>query len=186
MESVSSDQCVVSIKRGASFGGGEHPSTRLAIQLIDFILHQSYYQGKKKNLNAIDIGTGSGILAIVAAKLGVGCVRGIDTDPISIFEAKENLLLNHVEDRVDILPRDLESTSGSFNLVFANLRAPTLFSLREQLERRVAHDGILVFSGLKADEIKQLCSFYKKSGFLPFQKRSEKDWCAICLRRGFF
>ena len=180
----SSDQWVISLKRGASFGGGEHPSTQLAIQLIDVILHELNWQGRKKALRAIDIGTGSGVLAIVAAKMGIGTVCGIDTDPCAVFEAGENVILNHLQNRVNILNGDLMTISGSFDLVIANLRAPTLMAIREILEKKMPADSVLVFSGLKSEETKPLYDLYKKAGFFLFQERVEKGWGAICLARG--
>lgn len=181
-----SGPCVVSLGRGAAFGGGEHPTTRLAIQLIDAVLHLPYWQERRHACRAIDIGTGSGVLAIVAAKMGVGLVCGIDSDPCAVFEANHNVRLNHLEDRVKIFHDDLEKIAGSYDLVFANLRMPTLFNLWSVLEKKVANDSILVFSGLKPEEAKPLCDFYETVGFFVHQKRAEKDWSAICFARGSF
>ncbi|WP_319406684.1 50S ribosomal protein L11 methyltransferase [uncultured Desulfosarcina sp.] len=179
-------QEVVSLGRGASFGGGEHPTTRLAIQLIDELLHQPRLRDKCQKYRAVDIGTGSGILAIVAAKMGVGLVWGIDSDPCAIFEARENVRLNQLEERVKILDDDLSAITGSYDLVFANLRMPTLYGFRSTLETKTAADSVLIFSGLKTDEAHPLCEFYKEVGYFVHQKCSEKGWSAICLARGFF
>jgi len=179
-------QCVVSLGRGAAFGGGEHPTTRLAIQLIDATLHRPNWLVRRHACRALDIGTGSGVLAIVAAKMGVGFVCGIDTDPCAVFEASDNVRLNHVEKRVKILQDDLDSISGPFDLVFANLRMPTLFDLWSVLENNVADDSLFIFSGLKSEEINSICDFYEAAGFFLHQKRSEKGWSAICLARGSF
>ncbi|MCB2145053.1 MAG: 50S ribosomal protein L11 methyltransferase [Deltaproteobacteria bacterium] len=179
-------QWVVSLSRGASFGGGEHPTTRLAIQLIDDLLHLPYLQDNCQKYTAIDIGTGSGVLAIVAAKMGVGMVCGIDSDPCAVFEARDNVRLNHLEERVKILDDDLSAITGSYALVLANLRMPTLFGLRSALEKKTTRDSVLIFSGLKTEEVKSLCEFYKENGYVIHQKRSEKGWSAICLARGSF
>lgn len=179
-------QWVVSLAKGAAFGGGEHPTTRLAIQIIDDVLHRPNLPVRHHACRAVDIGTGSGVLAIVAAKMGVGFVCGIDTDPCAVFEANENVRLNHLENRVKILNHNMDSIAGSYDLVFANLRMPTLFDLWSFLEKKVADHGILVFSGLKSAEVKPICDFYNSVGFFLHQKRSEKDWCAICLTRGSF
>ena len=179
-------QWVVSLCRGASFGGGEHPTTRLAIQLIDDLLHLPRFQDNCQKHRAIDIGTGSGVLAIVAAKMGVGWVCGIDSDPCAVFEARDNIRLNHLEERVKILDDDLSAITGSYDLVLANLRMPTLFGLRSDLEKKTTTDSVLIFSGLKTEEVQSLCAFYKESGYVIHQKRSEKGWSAICLARGSF
>lgn len=177
-------QLVVTLERGAAFGGGEHPTTRLAIQLIDASLHLPHWLDKKQARGAIDIGTGSGILAIVAAKMGLGFVCGIDTDPCAVFEARDNVRLNHLENRINILNADIDAIPGSYDLVLANLRAPTLFGLRSVLDKKVTADSTLIFSGLKTDEVGSICDFYEEAGFFMLQNRSEKGWSAICLTRG--
>lgn len=179
-------QRVVSLCRGASFGGGEHPTTRLAIQLIDELLHLPRLQDNSEKYRAIDIGTGSGVLAIVAAKMGVGLVCGIDSDPCAVFEARDNVRLNHLEERIRILDDDLSAIPGSYDLVFANLRTPTLFGFRSVIEKKTTADSVLIFSGLKTREVQSLCDFYTADGYLITQKRSENGWSAICLARGSF
>jgi ribosomal protein L11 methyltransferase len=179
-------QWVVTIERGASFGGGEHPTTRLAIQLIDDFLHLPNRGDQRYALRAVDIGTGSGVLAIVAATLGVGAVHGIDTDLCAVYEARNNVRLNFLEDQVIILDEDLQAITGTCDLVFANLRTPTLFGLRPVLEKKAAADSALFFSGIKTEEVTGLCCFYEQVGFLLHQSRSEKGWSAICLTRGSF
>jgi ribosomal protein L11 methyltransferase len=182
--SASEDQRVISIARGASFGGGDHPSTRLAIQLIDNVLHLPMFRYKLHALKGIDIGTGSGILAIVAAKIGVGAIRGIDTDPCAIFEANENIRLNQVETRVTLYEQNLDDTMGPYDLVLANLRAPTLVSLRAQLDKIMAPDSLLVFSGLKSSELHPIAHHYQKAGYFIVDERTETGWGALCLARG--
>ena len=179
-------QCVVTLGRGAAFGGGDHPTTRLAIQLIDALLHRPGWQIQRDACRAIDVGTGSGILAIVAAKMGVGLVCGVDADPCAVFESRENVRLNHIENRVTILKGEMASITGSYDLVIANLRMPTLFGLWSAVEKKIAEDSILVFSGLKTEEAGELCDFYADAGFFVHQQRSEKGWTAVCLTRGWF
>jgi ribosomal protein L11 methyltransferase len=178
------DQVVVTLDRGASFGGGEHPTTRLAIQLIDATLHRQHWMKKKQSLRAIDIGTGSGILAIAAAKIGLGCVCAVDTDPCAVFEARENVRLNRLEDRVLVLSGDLNRVEGVYDFVFANLRAPTLLGMRSILEKKISAESVLIFSGVKTDETLQICEIYKEVGFFRCEKRSENGWSALCLIRG--
>lgn len=177
-------KCVVTLERGASFGGGEHPTTRLAIQLIDALLHVPYWRDRKQVLRAIDIGTGSGVLAIVAAKMGLGFVCGIDTDPCAVFEARENVRLNHLESHVTILDDDLDAVTGSYDFVFANLRTPTLLGLRSFVEKKVKADSALLFSGCRIDETLPICELYKESGFINIQTRCAKGWSSLCLARG--
>lgn len=181
---VDPNQFLVTLKRGASFGGGEHPTTRLSIQLIDDILHSPPLRDNTPALRAIDIGTGSGVLAIVAAKMGVGTVQAIDTDPCAVFEARENVCLNNLQQRVAILDASLETMSGSYHLIVANLRTPTLCRLGSLLSVKAKTDSVLIFSGCKTDEIKQIGDCYQKLGFSLLQTRNEKGWGALCLARG--
>ncbi|BBO70198.1 hypothetical protein DSCA_41280 [Desulfosarcina alkanivorans] len=180
----SGDLSVISLSRGASFGGGEHPSTRLAIRLIDHVLHWPCLQDRKKKLRVIDIGTGSGVLAIVAAKMGVGHVCGLDTDPCARFEARNNVDLNEVDTVVNILDKDLNAIDGVYDMVFANLRAPTLCGFRNLLENIVETENLLIFSGLKSEETDMVVDFYKKGGYFLYQSACEKGWGAICLVKG--
>lgn len=183
---TSAGQWAITLERGASFGVGEHPTTRLAIQLLDTILHSSLWKGKLAELKAIDIGTGSGVLAIVAATLGLGRVDAIDTDPCAVFETRNNIRLNHLKDRVKLLDARLETIDELYDLVMANLRTPTLLYLRDHLEKRLSNESVLIFSGIKTDETASVGKFYEKMGFYVFIERSENGWSAICLLRGDF
>ena len=176
--------CVVSLEKGASFGGGEHPSTRLVIRLMDAFLYQSPLRNRLCTFRAVDIGTGSGVLAIVAAKMGVGSVWGIDIDPCSVFEARRNVVLNNLEARVRISGKGLDAFFGEVDLVLANLRFPTLFALGDQLDDRVGRDGVVIVSGLRLAEMDDICCYYERFGFSPAKKIVENDWGAACLLRG--
>ncbi len=178
--------CAVFLERGASFGGGEHPSTRLAIRLMDAFLYQSQLRNRLGAFRAVDIGTGTGVLAIVAAKMGVGSIWGVDIDPCCVFEARRNVLLNDLDARIRISGKGLDLLPGSIDLVLANLRFPTLFALRDQLDERLECDGMAIFSGLRIAEMDDICSSYERLGFFPAKKITENDWGAVCLLRGDF
>jgi ribosomal protein L11 methyltransferase len=177
-------QCSVNLERGAAFGGGEHPTTRMAIDLIDDLLHHPEWRLHKHTLQVIDIGTGSGVLALVAAALGVSRVHAIDTDPCAVFEARRNIFLNRLQDRITIAQDDQAVLSPAYDIVIANLRTPTLLSLRHFVRKNNADRCALVFSGLKTDEVAGLCLLYRKGGYWLYQNRVEKGWSAICLIRG--
>ncbi|WP_419659789.1 50S ribosomal protein L11 methyltransferase [Desulfosarcina variabilis] len=175
---------VISIEKGVSFGCGDHPTTRMAVQLIDRCLHQPLWVRSKKALKAIDIGTGSGILSIAAAKLGIGFVNGVDTDPCSVFEAKENVRINQLNDRIQISSQSLDDIHQRFDFVLANLRTPTLIKLCDLLNTKLNQNSVLVLSGMKAEETPSVSEPYKKMGFRVVEVREEKGWSAICLLRG--
>jgi ribosomal protein L11 methyltransferase len=181
------ENCVViSIEKGAAFGCGDHPTTRMAIELIDQCLHHPYWQTVKPSLKAIDIGTGSGILSIVAAKLGLGSVIGVDIDPCSLHEARENVTLNQLNDRIQIHAKSIDQLNETFDLVFANLRTPTLISLCHAIDKKLNKKCALIFSGMKAEESLDVCEPYQQLGFSTVEIRQKKGWGAICLTRGLF
>lgn len=175
---------VISIEKGVSFGCGDHPTTCMAIQLIDHCLHQPLWNKSKKRLKAIDIGTGSGLLSIAAAKLGIGFVIGVDTDPCSVFEAKENVRINQLNNRIRISGESIDGIEEQFDFVLANLRTPTLINLCDSLNNKLNQNSVLVLSGMKMEESESVSEPYKKKGFRVVEKREKKGWSAICLVRG--
>ena len=179
-------QQVVILEKGASFGVGEHPTTRMAVQLIDAILHQQPWPGSNATINALDIGTGSGVLAIVAAMLGVGRVDAVDTDPCARFEAQANIRLNQLDGRVRVTAGSVDAIDGRYELVLANLRTPTLIGFYTQLEPRLTDECLLIFSGMKADEIRSVRDCYETAGFSGLKQKEENGWGALCLGRGDF
>jgi ribosomal protein L11 methyltransferase len=177
-------QLSITLERGASFGGGEHPTTRMAVQLIDALLHRPPWWEKKETLQALDIGTGSGVLAIVAAKIGVGRVYGIDNDPCSIHEARNNVGNNKLADRIDISDTELNNHARSYEMIFANIRTPTLIAMCETIDEKAKPECVLVLSGMREEETPSVCDKYRTVGFEGVEKREEKGWAAVCLARG--
>lgn len=175
---------IVNIEKGASFGGGDHPTTRMAINLIDSWLHQPYWNKRHQYLKAIDIGTGSGVLAIVTAAFGFGFVLGLDTEPCSIFEARENVKLNQLTDRIQIGSEPINLIKEKFDLVVANLRTPTLVTLREIIDKITNQKCVLIISGMKVEESESVGVSYRESGFNVAEIKEEKGWSAMCLVRG--
>jgi ribosomal protein L11 methyltransferase len=180
------DECVVTIEKGASFGGGEHPTTRLAVGLIDDFLYRMLRGENRKVLHAADIGTGSGILAIVAAKLGIGSITAIDTDPCAIYEARHNVRLNDLQLRITVISAELNALDFECDCIFANLRTPTLLALLNSILQKIRYDGLLILSGIRVDELHDVCAAYRKANFQNIQERSKMGWGAVCLARGSF
>jgi ribosomal protein L11 methyltransferase len=179
-------QLDIVLEEGAAFGRGDHPSTRLAIQLIDGLLHDGPWQKKKTAMQALDIGTGSGVLSIVAAKMGVGRIQAVDVDPCAVFEARTNVQLNAVEGQV-VLINDLEDVGrGGCDLILANLRTPTLMILLPQITEMVKTESVLILSGIHPEETDALCDRYRKAGFFRIKMCAEKGWRALLFARGDF
>ncbi len=186
------DDIVIEVQQGASFGDGTHPSTRLAVMGTEYALHEAGLPKFEKDTCALDIGTGSGVLAIASVLMGIKTAAGIDIDPCAIAEARENVRINRLEHRISIYNHDMIH-SGSrwaalepdrcFSLVLANLRFPTLKSIYPQLSEITDQEGYIVISGIKADEVSSLLNIYSEPLFKTIWNRKEKSWACLVLQR---
>jgi ribosomal protein L11 methyltransferase len=174
----------VKLETGISFGGGDHPTTRLAIQMIDRFLNAPSVVKEKRHYRVLDIGTGSGVLAITAAKLGAGNLIGIDVDPCAIAEARRNARINGLNTCLRITDAPLSSLTQRFHLITANLRTPTLMVMGEKIAALAQDQGSVILSGMKAEEIDLVSSKYAEMGFSLIDCRSQMGWSVLCLSRG--
>jgi len=174
---------VINLARGASFGAGEHPTTRLAVKGIEYGVKTCGYFKENKKTCLLDIGTGSGILIIAAVLLGVKKGMGIDTDGCSIAEAKENTKINGLEQRIDISDMVIEKIDRVFSMITANLRYPTLKRLQPYLYEAVHKKGLIVLSGIKTGELKELLNIYQDKGFLCRWKAVEQNWAGVVFEK---
>ena len=136
-----------------------------------------------KDMPALDIGTGSGILAIAAAKLGVKRVVGVDVDPCARAEARQNVQLNNLERRIEIHAQQVETMDQKFGLITANLRYPTLKRLSPRIAQLSESGGAFIVSGLKTDEESDLVEVYSQSRLKCVWKTYEKDWVGLVFER---
>ena len=170
------NEIVLEIDPGMAFGTGTHPTTCMCIRMIEKYL--------KRNSAFLDIGTGSGILMIAAAKLGAIKVWGTDNDPVAVDIACKNLIQNRIsESSFNILDADLvDQITEQFDLVAANLTTKTILILLENVKRVLAQDGILVCSGiLETDKDDVL----KKMQDLDFERvdiLTKDEWISIACR----
>jgi ribosomal protein L11 methyltransferase len=174
-----SDDVVIDIAQGASFGSGEHPTTRLAVRGIEVALSEKNRFSKTNHTRALDIGTGSGILAIASVSLGVKEALAIDIDPCSRSEAKKNIRLNNMNHRIQVLDRDIEQINEKFFLITANLRYPTLVRLCSHISKITEQPGVVVISGIKTHEVTDILNSYTRNGFSCTWKAVEKDWVGM-------
>lgn len=175
----SSQDIVIDILKGASFGFGDHPTTRLAIQGIEAALSANHGIFKTDNSRALDIGTGSGVLAIAAVLTGVNRAVGIDIDPCARAEAKKNVELNSLEHRIKILDTRVEDIIEPYSLITANLRYPTLKRICPHMVRVMQKKGSVVVSGIKEDEIDDLLNTFTQNSFQYTWKAGEKGWVGL-------
>jgi len=174
---------VINLIQGASFGTGQHPTTRLAMKGIDYAQKEFGHFKENKKTCLLDVGTGSGILVIAAVLMGIKKGVGIDIDPCAIAEARENIKINGLEHRIDICDRAFEKIDRVFSIVTANLRYPTIKSLLPYMYETVHTKGLIVLSGIKTDEIKDLLDIYKEKNFLCRWKENEQDWVGVVFEK---
>ncbi len=180
---AATDDVVLSIQPGAAFGGGRHATTRLAVKGIEFLLKEVRPEWLGQNCSVLDIGTGSGLLAMTAVCLGVKNGLGIDIDPSALAEAKENLVLNHLQERLVISDRRIDSLDQVFAIVLANLRYPTLKKLFPQILKLTDSGGGVVLSGFRPHERADLMELYTARYFKSIWTADENDWAAAVLKK---
>jgi ribosomal protein L11 methyltransferase len=162
---------------GVVFGTGGHATTRLALALLE--------QCVRPGDRALDVGTGSGILGLAAARLGAREVLAIDIDPLAVMTAETNVRLNHLEDTVQVREGSLEVVEGSsYDLVLANILSPVIRQLAPGLWRLLRPEGLLIVTGIVAVEAVDLRALLADVGFRSVEERQEGDWCAFVCRRG--
>jgi ribosomal protein L11 methyltransferase len=169
-------EAVIEMDPGMAFGTGLHASTRLALGFIEEIC-----AGKPPE-RALDVGTGTGILAMAAALRGAARVIAIDNDPDAVVAARENIARNRLEGRVDASGRDLGEIDGTFELIAANITADVVLPLAPRLIVRLAPGGALVLAGLLAGEqTREVRETYEALDMLCAGERSEGEWAALLL-----
>ncbi len=178
------EDVVIEMKHGASFGTGQHPTTRLAIRGIEYALRECHHFSNEKETRLLDIGTGTGVLALVALQLGIHKGIGMDIDSCAKAEARENVALNGLDARMIIRDETAEDIRESFSLIIANLRYPTLRKLSSHLDAITEANGLIILSGIKTNEIPDLLSVYTEvHGFRCIWKETEKDWGGVVLTK---
>jgi ribosomal protein L11 methyltransferase len=157
-----------------AFGTGDHPTTRLCLAAVDdFLLGHP-------GASVLDVGTGSGVLALAARKLGAGRTVGVDTDPTSVLLAQENAVLNRVEGVLFSGDR-LEDVPGRFDLVVANILANTLVELAPALAART-HTRLVV-AGVLLPQREEVAGAIRVQGLLDAGMATEGDWVRLNFER---
>jgi ribosomal protein L11 methyltransferase len=171
------NQVSIEITPGLAFGTGTHDTTQLCIRTLAKRL-------RVKGLSVLDVGTGSGILAIIAAKLEASEVWGIDTDDLSVEIAGENVERNNVSHLVKIRLGTVGNVRKTFDVVVANIDLRVLERMRGPLLHRVKPGGYLILSGLLAEEEKALRKRYLDTGQFQFKEmKKQGEWACLTLRK---
>ena len=162
---------------GMAFGTGTHPTTALCLAVLSDLL------GARPGARVLDVGTGSGLLAIAARKLGAGRVVANDNDPAAVEVARENAARNGVE--LELTTAPVPAIAGPFDLVLANILANTLVELAPELAAALAPGGVVLLSGILGPQEAEVRAAYLAQGLrpLPGADRREGEWSLLALRR---
>ena len=173
-EEYDTDRTVITMDPGMAFGTGTHETTSLCLETLDELV-----QGGERML---DIGTGSGILAIAALKLGAKEAEGVDIDPMCVRTAGENAWRNGVADRLTVLVGDLsDKASGVYNIITANIVAAAILSLAPAVPALMAPGAKFIASGIIDERRDEVLDGLKAAGLRPVQVKEKRGWvCIIC------
>ena len=170
-------QSSIDITPGMAFGTGTHATTLLSIQALEETI-------KKKGLCVLDVGTGSGILSIIAAKLGAKEVWGIDTDGVAVENARENVEKNRVSDIVRTRKGSIGNLHKKFDAVVANIDLKSLRRMRKPLLSHLKKGGFLILSGILEQGKERIRRHYLETGLLRWIKTTQEgEWVCLTFKK---
>ena len=170
-------ELLIELDPGMAFGTGTHETTNMCMELLEKHLGA--------HLRVMDVGTGSGILAIAAAKLGAERVLAIDIDPDAVKVARENVALNRVEEQVRVVCGDLvKGETMACELAVANIVADVICMLAEPLTRHLMPGGMLICSGIIREREADVLAAVEKAGYTVTDRLEKGEWVALSLTAG--
>ncbi|MCI7193365.1 50S ribosomal protein L11 methyltransferase [bacterium] len=177
-EQYETDRTVITMDPGMAFGTGTHETTSLCLETLDSLV--------KGGERVLDIGTGSGILAIAALKLGAAVAEGVDIDPMCVRTAGENARRNGVQDRFTVLVGDLsDKASGQYNIITANIVAAAILSLAPHVPALMAPGARFIASGIIDTRKDEVLTGLRAAGLEPVEVKEKRGWvCIICKSAG--
>jgi ribosomal protein L11 methyltransferase len=166
---------LIQMDPGMAFGTGRHPTTVLCLELLENVL-----KGDEK---VADIGTGSGILAIAAAKLGAKKVVAVDVDARAAAIARENSQRNGVSGRIHVICGELlNAVNGRYNVVVSNISGKAILSMISDLKFYLGVDGRLILSGILEREVSEIENELESSNFVILETRRDEEWVAVLAK----
>jgi ribosomal protein L11 methyltransferase len=174
------DDIVLSLDPGMAFGTGGHETTRLCLERLESVLLD---RPAGPPASVLDLGTGSGILAMAAARLGAGRVCAVDIDPEAVEVARENLAINGLTERIECSATPLETLSGPFDVILANILAEELVRLSPQLTSKLAGGGVLILSGILAEKEAFVRSGFAGQSLAYLETAHQGEWVAMLYRK---
>ncbi len=172
----SENRTILQIDPGAAFGTGTHATTSLCLELLE--------ANVKTGIDMLDIGCGSGILAIASVLLGAKKALGVDIDAQSVKTAMENAEINRICDKTEFIVGDLaEKVSGKYQVICANIVADVIIKLLPEVVEYMTEDAILIISGIIDIRKNDVLAAVEKNGFYVAEERYRDNWCAFVLQR---
>ena len=170
------DRVKLILDPGLAFGTGGHETTSLCLEALD--------EGVRGGERVLDIGTGSGILAIAALKLGAGSAEGVDIDPVAVRTAGENAALNGVADKLTVLVGDLsDKASGRYDIITANIVANAIISLAPAVPGLMAENATFIASGIIDSRKDEVIAGLEKAGLSVVEVKEKRGWeCIVCKK----
>ena len=169
---------VIKIEPGLAFGTGQHPTSRMCLEAMERVSLPGSW-------TMLDVGTGSGILAIYGAKLGASRVVALDVDLEAIRSAEGNIRLNHLSAAIELSSMPLEKLNDRFSLLTANLTLGVLLQLFPHFSRLVDPRGWLILSGLLIDQAREVQDNFPKYGFSKYGALHHAEWACVIARKKY-
>jgi len=173
---VPANRLAIVLDPGMAFGTGQHASTRGCLVLLETAL------AERRAARVLDLGTGSGILAIAAAKLGAGEIVAVDIDPDACAAARDNALVNGVAGAIRFADA-LAAAPGAFDVIVANLLATTLVELADTLAAQLGAGGALIGAGVQLEEAASVRTAWHAAGLRVTAEDVDEGWVALAARR---
>jgi len=172
--SAKPDEIVLIIDPKMSFGTGEHQTTKLILKLLENYV--------KQGMKVLDVGSGTGILAIAAVKLGANKSIAVDFDEICLENCRENCSLNDVENTVEIITGEIDNVDAKdFDLILANIQKNVLLEIAVKIKAKLNQNGVIILSGLLESDKSAIEKKYHSLGFKTKQIEQMDEWIAIVL-----
>ncbi len=170
------DEIILEIDPGMAFGTGTHPTTCMCIKMIEKYLKRGDF--------FLDVGTGSGILMVAAAKLGAGKVRGTDNDEVAVDVACKNLMQNRISGSTfNVITGNLvDKVTGRFDLVAANITSKAILMLLDNIKKILAKKGAFICSGIIEEQKSPVLKKMEQLGFGVIEILTQEDWVSIACK----